>query len=106
MQKLRRSFTRQRPVDRNNTWTHSGPPINVSSDGHSFVLSCKLETGLGYSVVETLIERNDWRKVLTTMVEVDRLAALMAVSMNLQDMLEGLSEDEIDAVTEIFESLL
>lgn len=70
------------------------------------MLSYKLETGLGFFVVETLIERNDWRKVLTTMVEVDRLAALMAVSIDLQDMLEGLSEDEIDAVTEFFESLL
>ena len=106
MQELRRSFTRQRPTDSDNMWTQSGPPINISSDWHRFVLSCELRTGSAYSAVETLIYRNDWRKVLTTMVEVDREAALVAVSLNLNHLLEGMSEHEIAAVKEIFENHL
>ena len=79
MQKLTKSFARHRPAFS----TKKGPPVNISTDRRRFMLSCKLRTSRGYSTVETLIDRNDWRKVLTTMVDVDRKAALTAISVNL-----------------------
>lgn len=106
MPPLRQSFARHRPAhNANEDWALTGPPIGINEGAHSIVLSYELETEHGNTAVEIHIERNDWRKVLTTMVEADQLATLNAVSSNLNHLLEGLSEDEIGAVREIFDRL-